>query len=116
MAVAAKRLDIAIGDLVGVGGRRYDVVSDKGGGVALEPAITQTVAQMDAEHGGRPLDEGGGTMTPMSEKPVSTRTQRSADARTEEKDRHKQEPRGQTRKRIRKIVERHRKTFDELAK
>jgi hypothetical protein len=95
MAVAPKKLDIAIGDLVEVGGRRYDVVSDKGGGVALEPAITQTVAQMDAEHGGRPLDE---------------------DARTEEKDPHKQDPRGHTRKRIRKIVERHRKTFDELAK
>jgi len=53
MAVAAKRL--AIGDLVEVDGRQYDVVSDRAGGVALEPAITQTVQELRAEQGGRPL-------------------------------------------------------------
>lgn len=116
MAVAAKKLDIAIGDLVEVGGRRYDVVSDKGGGVALEPAITQPVAEVHAEHGGRPLDEGGGTMPPAKEKPVSKQTQRSPGARAEVRDQPKQDSRGKTRKRIRKIVERHRETFDELAK
>jgi hypothetical protein len=32
MAVAAKKLDIKIGDLVEIEGRKYDVVSDKQGG------------------------------------------------------------------------------------
>jgi hypothetical protein len=53
MAVAPKKL--SIGDLVEIDGRQYDVVSDKAGGVALEPAITQTVAEIHAEHGGRSL-------------------------------------------------------------
>ena len=55
MAVEVKKLDVRIGDVVEIDGRRYDVVSDKGGGVALEPAITRTVAEIHAEHGGRPL-------------------------------------------------------------
>lgn len=46
---------VKIGDLVEIDGRRDDVVSDQAGGVALEPAITQTVAEIHAEHGGRPL-------------------------------------------------------------
>ena len=33
------------------------VVWDKPGGVALEPAITSTVADIHAEHGGQPLSE-----------------------------------------------------------
>ena len=55
MAVAVKKLDVSLGDVVEIDGRRYDVVSDKAGGVALEPAITQTVAQIHAEHGGQAL-------------------------------------------------------------
>jgi hypothetical protein len=55
MAVEVKKLDVRIGDVVEIDGRRYDVVSDKVGGVALEPAITRTVAEIHAEHGGRPL-------------------------------------------------------------
>lgn len=55
MAVTAKKLDVKIGDLVEIEGRRYDVVSDKHDGVALEPAITKTVAEIHAEHGGRQL-------------------------------------------------------------
>ena len=51
MAVTAKKLDVKIGDLVEIAGRKYDVVSDKHGGVALEPAITKTVAEMLAEEG-----------------------------------------------------------------
>ena len=49
MAVTAKKLDMRIGDLVEIEGRKYDVVSDKQGGVTLEPAITKTVAEMLAE-------------------------------------------------------------------
>jgi hypothetical protein len=50
-----KKLDVQLGDIVEIDGRRYDVVSDKEGGVALEPAITRTVAEIHAEHGGRPV-------------------------------------------------------------
>lgn len=55
MAVAAKKL--SIGDLVEIDGRQYDVVSDKAGGVALEPAITKTVEELRAERSGRPLTQ-----------------------------------------------------------
>jgi hypothetical protein len=55
MAVTAKKLDVHIGDVVEIEGGRYDVVSDKEGGVTLEPAITKTVAELRAERGGRPL-------------------------------------------------------------
>jgi hypothetical protein len=53
MAVAAKKL--SIGDVVEIDGRRYDVVPDKAGGVTLEPAITKTLDEIHAEHGGRRL-------------------------------------------------------------
>lgn len=52
---AVKKLNVKIGDIVQIDGRHYDVVSDRLGGVALEPAITTTVADLHAEHGGRPL-------------------------------------------------------------
>ena len=55
MAVAAKKL--SIGDLVEIDGRQYDVVPDKAGGVALEPAITKTGEELRAERGGRPLTQ-----------------------------------------------------------
>jgi hypothetical protein len=57
MAVTAKKLDVRIGDLVEIDGRKYDVVSDKQGGVALEPAITKTVADILAEEGLTPLSK-----------------------------------------------------------
>ena len=50
-----RRLDIKVGDVVEIGRRRYDVVSDKAAGVALEPAITMTVEELRAAHGGRSL-------------------------------------------------------------
>jgi hypothetical protein len=55
MAVAPKKL--SIGDMVEIDGRRYDVVSDNAGGVALEPAITKPVGELHAEQGGRPLSQ-----------------------------------------------------------
>jgi hypothetical protein len=57
MAVTAKKLDVHIGDVVEIEGRRYDVVADKEGGVALEPAITKSVAEMLAEEGLTPLSK-----------------------------------------------------------
>jgi anaerobic selenocysteine-containing dehydrogenase len=59
MAVTAKKLDIKIGDLVEIEGRRYDVVSDKQAAVALEPAITKTVAEIHAEAGTPPMTPQG---------------------------------------------------------
>jgi hypothetical protein len=55
MAVAVKKLDVQLGDVVEIDGRRYDVVSDRAGGVALEPAVTMTVDEVHAETGGRAL-------------------------------------------------------------
>lgn len=55
MAVTARKLDVGIGDVVEIEGRRYDVVSDKNGGVALEPAITKSADEVVAEHGLQPL-------------------------------------------------------------
>jgi hypothetical protein len=57
MAVAPKKLDVRIGDLVEIDGRRYDVVSDKAGGVALEPAITVSARELDERHGTRPATQ-----------------------------------------------------------
>ena len=57
MAVTVKRLDVNIGDLVEITGRTYDVVSDKAGGVALEPAITVFRAELHERHGRRPVSQ-----------------------------------------------------------
>ncbi len=57
MAVAVKKLDVEIGDLVEVGGRRYDVVSDKAGGIALEPAITVFSDELHKRRGTRPATQ-----------------------------------------------------------
>ncbi len=55
MAVTAKGLDVNIGDLVEIGGCTYDVVSDKAGGVALEPAVTVFSGELHERHGTRPI-------------------------------------------------------------
>ena len=55
MAVSVKKLDVKLGELVEIDGRRYEVVPNGAGGVTLEPAITKTVTEIHAEHGGRPL-------------------------------------------------------------
>jgi hypothetical protein len=57
MAVEVKKLDVQIGDVVEIEGRRYDVVPDRQGGVALEPAITKTVEELRAERGARPVSQ-----------------------------------------------------------
>jgi hypothetical protein len=57
MATAAKHLDVSIGDLVEVAGRLYDVVSDKAGGIALEPAITVYADELHERHGTRPVSQ-----------------------------------------------------------
>lgn len=57
MAIAVKKLDVTVGDVVEVEGRRYDVVSDKVGGVALEPAITTSQHERHERDGSRPATQ-----------------------------------------------------------
>jgi hypothetical protein len=53
VATRIRRLDIAVGNLVEIDGRRYEVVPDRMGGVTLEPPITP-MAEIDAEQGTQP--------------------------------------------------------------
>jgi hypothetical protein len=55
MATEVRRLDVKVGDLVEIEGRRYDPRLGQGGGVALEPAVTKTVEQLHADAGAGPL-------------------------------------------------------------
>jgi hypothetical protein len=63
-------------------------------------------------------DESYVTMSPMKEKSGPTKHAKPArgEATNEDGKRKDAEPRSETRRRVRKIVERHRETFDELAK
>jgi hypothetical protein len=56
-----EELDVHVGDLVDIGGRRCDVVSNNAGGVALEPAVTKTLEELRAEDGGRPFSQESST-------------------------------------------------------
>lgn len=40
MATAVKKLDLKVGELVEIDGRRYEVVPDRQGGLTIEPPIT----------------------------------------------------------------------------
>lgn len=54
MATAVKKLDLHVGELVEIDGRRYEVVPARdGGGLTLEPPITP-MAELDAARGTRP--------------------------------------------------------------
>jgi hypothetical protein len=53
MATAVKRLDLVLGELVEVGGRRYEVVPDRMGGLTLEPPITP-MSELDQRWGTTP--------------------------------------------------------------
>jgi hypothetical protein len=53
MSTAVKRLDLTIGELVEVAGRRYEVVPDREGGVTIGPPITP-VAELHARRGIKP--------------------------------------------------------------
>jgi hypothetical protein len=57
MAVDVKKLDLRIGDVVEIDGRRYEVVPDTHGGLTLEPAITVSAAELDRRHGTRPATQ-----------------------------------------------------------
>ncbi|MBA3865232.1 MAG: hypothetical protein H0X42_02610 [Solirubrobacterales bacterium] len=53
MATAVKKLDLRVGGLVEIDGRRYEVVTDGKGGLTIEPPITP-VSELDARRGTRP--------------------------------------------------------------
>lgn len=53
VATAVKRLDLRVGELVEVAGRRYEVVPDREGGVTIEPPITRA-AEMHVRRGTKP--------------------------------------------------------------
>jgi hypothetical protein len=54
MATAVKKLDLHLGELVEVDGRRYEVVpAREGDGLTLEPPITP-IAELYAERGMKP--------------------------------------------------------------
>ena len=53
---AVKKLDLKAGELVEIGGRRYEVVPDRAGGLTLEPPITP-VSELYAERGWKPASE-----------------------------------------------------------
>lgn len=53
MATAVKRLDLTVGELVEIEGRRYEVVPDREGGLTIEPAIT-SVTEIHAQRGAKP--------------------------------------------------------------
>ena len=57
-------------------------------------------------------------MSPMKEKPVRTKQAepKRGEAANQDGKQKDAEPRSDTRRRVRKIVERHRETFDELSK
>ncbi len=53
MATTVKRLDLAVGELIEVAERRYEVVPDRQGGLLFEPAITP-LAELDKKWGTQP--------------------------------------------------------------
>jgi hypothetical protein len=53
MSVAARKLDLVVGERVEIDGRHYEVVPDRRGGVTLEPPIT-SAAELHAKRGTGP--------------------------------------------------------------
>jgi hypothetical protein len=49
-----RKVDLALGDLVEIDGRRYEVVPDRMGGVTLEPPI-RPMAELEKRWGTRPV-------------------------------------------------------------
>lgn len=56
MATAVRKLDLRIGEVVEVGGRQYEVVADRQGGLTLEPPITP-MAELHEVRGTAPVSD-----------------------------------------------------------
>lgn len=50
MEPAVRKLDLEVGELIEIDGRRYEVVPDHMGGVTIEPPTTP-IAEIEAAHG-----------------------------------------------------------------
>jgi hypothetical protein len=53
MATVVKKLNLEIGEIIEVAGRRYEAVPDRDGNLVLEPAITP-VSELHAKRGTKP--------------------------------------------------------------
>lgn len=53
MATAVKKLDLHVGELVEIEGRRYEVVPDKTGGLTIEPPIAP-ISELYEKRGMKP--------------------------------------------------------------
>lgn len=53
MATAVKKLDLHVGELVEIDGRRYEVVPDKTGGLTIEPPLTP-ISELYEKRGMKP--------------------------------------------------------------
>ncbi len=53
MATAVKKLELEVGEVIEVAGRRYEVVPDREGNLILEPAITP-ISELDELWGTKP--------------------------------------------------------------
>ncbi|HVC07251.1 MAG TPA: hypothetical protein VND98_06695 [Solirubrobacterales bacterium] len=53
MATAVKKLDLEVGEIIEVAGRRYEAVPDREGNLVLEPAI-RPMAELDELWGTKP--------------------------------------------------------------
>lgn len=58
MAGGVKRLDVNVGDLLEIDGRRYAVVPGDAGGVAIEQTVAVRSADLHQRHGTRPISRG----------------------------------------------------------
>lgn len=56
MATAVKKLDLTVGEMVEIDGRRYEVVPAREGGLTLEPPITP-VSELYAKRGWEPASQ-----------------------------------------------------------
>jgi hypothetical protein len=58
MAAVTKRLGVKVGDWVEIEGRRYELVPQDAGGVALEPRLAVLSSELHQRHGTRPISRG----------------------------------------------------------
>jgi hypothetical protein len=56
MATAVKKLDLHVGELVEIDGRRYEVVPAKTGGLTIEPPITP-ISELYEKRGMKPASQ-----------------------------------------------------------
>ncbi len=56
MATAARKVELTVGEVIEVDGKRYEVVTDRNGDLTLEPPIT-TMSELDRRWGTEPASQ-----------------------------------------------------------